>query len=303
MDNIVGCIGPITRSARDLELFCKVMLDSEAWLIEPAVFEIPWRTEVAAGKTLPEKLCYAFLWDDGVVKPHPPIIRELERTKAALLAAGHEVIDWEPLDHQGGWDLISKLYFQDAGEEYRRTLAEGGEPLVPGTEWMLTHAPKQGYTVPETWKLNLEREQFRTRALEHWNRTHLRTSTGRPVDAIICPASSSLAVPHDGIRWWGYTSQWNILDLPSVVFPAHGSPRMDPAEWTGARMEGPRNEVERQIFEQWNGTGAAGCGDTYVGAPVALQIVGRRLNEEKVLAMLSAVEKATVEFYGESKTA
>jgi len=106
MDNIVGCVGPIARSARDLELFCRVMMQYEAWLLEHAVLEIPWNTEVAQGKTLPSKLSFAILWDDGVVKPHPPVTRELQRTKEALLKAGHEVIDWIPSEHQEGWDLI-----------------------------------------------------------------------------------------------------------------------------------------------------------------------------------------------------
>lgn len=40
------------------------------------------------------KLCFAIMWDDGVVKPMPPYRRALGMTKKALLAAGHEVVDW-----------------------------------------------------------------------------------------------------------------------------------------------------------------------------------------------------------------
>lgn len=109
MDNIVGVVGPLATSARDLELFCRTMLQYEAWLIEHAVLEIPWRAEVVEGKTLPKRLSFAILWDDGVVKPHPPLVREMQRVKKALLAAGHEVIDWQPLEHQEGWDLIVRL--------------------------------------------------------------------------------------------------------------------------------------------------------------------------------------------------
>ncbi len=49
---------------------------------------------------------FGYLPDDGVVSPHPPILEEMERTKKALIAAGHEVIDYEPMDHQAAWDLI-----------------------------------------------------------------------------------------------------------------------------------------------------------------------------------------------------
>lgn len=106
MDAIVGALGPIARSARDLSLFCRVMLQYEPWLLEPSIIEIPWKQDLADGVGIPSKLTFAILWDDGVVTPHDPILNALRRTKDALIAAGHEVIPWIPLDHQGSWDLI-----------------------------------------------------------------------------------------------------------------------------------------------------------------------------------------------------
>lgn len=158
---------------------------------------------------------------------------------------------------------------------------------MPNTEWILAHAKgRPAYTVPETWKLNIEREQFRARALAHWNATKGRTSTGRPVDAIICPTAATLAVPHDGIRWWGYSSHWNLLDLPGVVFPSGG--RFNPAEFPATEAYEPRNAVEKDVWGMWNP-------ETFRGAPINLQLIGRRHNEEKVLAMLDVVEKAMKE--------
>lgn len=284
MDNIVGVVGPLATSARDLELFCRTMLQYEAWLLEHAVLEIPWRAEVVEGKTLPKRLSFAILWDDGVVKPHPPLVREMQRAKKALLAAGHEVIDWQPLEHKEAWDLIVKLYLLDGGQEYRDTLKMSGEPAVPGTEWILSHAAgRPAYTVPETWKLNLERESFRARALAHWNSTVSRTSTGRPVDGIICPTAATLAIPHDQTRWWGYSSHWNLLDLPGVVFPSGG--RLNPGEFQPVERVEPRNALEKEVWSLWNP-------ETFKEAPINLQLIGRRHNEEKVLAMLNIVEKA-----------
>lgn len=107
MDNIVGCVGPLATSARDLNLFCKVMLEYEAWNVEHQNLFIEWRTDLAEkGTGLPEKLVFGILADDGVVAPHPPIQQALKETKEALLAAGHEVIEYEPMGHQAAWDLI-----------------------------------------------------------------------------------------------------------------------------------------------------------------------------------------------------
>jgi len=278
MDAIVGCVGPLARSARDLELFCRVMLNAKPWLVEPPLLEIPWNKDVAKGKGLPPKLSIAILWDDGVVAPHPPIVAALEHYKDALISAGHDVIDWQPLNHKEGWDLIVKLYLLDGGAEYQGTIAKSGEPAVQQTEWILDHARGRGkYTVAEIFCLNLERETFRANALMHWNATQMRTSTGRPVDAILCPIAPTLAPPHDTTSWWGYSSHWNLLDLPAVVFPV--------GRYTARnRLPEPRNDIERFIHAQWQP-------GTYNNAPVGLQLVGRRHNEEKLLAMLDVVEK------------
>jgi amidase len=110
MDNLVGCIGPLATSARDLNLFCKVMLEYQAWNVEHQNLYMEWKTNLAEhGEGLPKKLIIGFLPDDGVVTPHPPLRRAMEDTKRALLAAGHEVVDYPLLDHQAAWDLIVSL--------------------------------------------------------------------------------------------------------------------------------------------------------------------------------------------------
>lgn len=111
MDAIVGSLGPIATSARDLELFCRTMSQYEPWKVEPQLLEIPWRSDVAEGINQPDKLSFAILWDDGVVAPHPPIIDALRRTEAALRAAGHDVIKWNVLEHhQYAWDLLVRSF-------------------------------------------------------------------------------------------------------------------------------------------------------------------------------------------------
>ncbi|KIM79793.1 hypothetical protein PILCRDRAFT_822967 [Piloderma croceum F 1598] len=277
MDAIVGCVGPLATSARDLELFCRVMLDAQPWLVEPPLLEMPWNKAVARGHGLPEKLSIAILWDDGVVTPDPPITLALKQYRDALIVAGHDVIDWQPLNHKEGWDLIVKLYLLDGGAEYHETMQKSGEPAVQQTAWILNHARGRGeYTVAEIFRLNLEREAFRAKALMHWNVTQQRTSTGRPVDAILCPIAPTLAPPHDTTSWWGYSSHWNVLDLPAVVFPV-GRHKVDEA------LPQSRNGIERAIFTEWQSS-------TYDNAPVSLQLVGRRHNEERLLAMLNVVE-------------
>jgi len=82
------------------------MLNAQPWLLEAPLLEMPWKDDVANGLNLPPKLSFGFVWDDGVVQPHPPLTQALMRLKGALIAAGHEVIDWIPKNHQQGWNLI-----------------------------------------------------------------------------------------------------------------------------------------------------------------------------------------------------
>lgn len=93
------------------------------------------------------------------------------------------------------------LYFLDAGEEYFETMKEGGEGPTESFKWIHSHVEgRKPFTVPETWKLNLDREQRRAAALAHWNATKQRSGTDRPVDAIITPTFATAAPPHDSTR-------------------------------------------------------------------------------------------------------
>ena len=304
----LGALGPIATSARDLALFCRVMLQYKPWLVEPPLLEMPWKQDVVEGTDIPEKLSIAILWDDGVVLPHPPILHALKRVKDALVAAGHEVIAWQPVSHQEAWDLIvsvqvdvrcyrtflssacqCKLYFLDGGEEYRATLKN--DPPVAQTQWIMSRVPNRGapFSIADTFRLNLEREAFRAKIMHHWNATETRTTAGRPVDAIVAPVAPTLAPPHDTTRWWGYTSYWNLLDYPAAVFPVG---RLDADDYRPMDLsaevnlpKGPRNPTEEFVQAQWDPR-------TYHNASIGLQLIGRRLNEEKVLGMLRKVEEA-----------
>lgn len=40
------------------------------------------------------------------MKPHPPMLRALKTAVEKLKAAGVKVVNWEPFDHQRGWDIL-----------------------------------------------------------------------------------------------------------------------------------------------------------------------------------------------------
>ncbi|CEL56881.1 hypothetical protein RSOLAG1IB_08159 [Rhizoctonia solani AG-1 IB] len=69
---------------------------------------MPWNHSLAQGEK-GEKLSIGIFIDDGVVAPHPPIVEALRRVRDDLVSAGHEVIDWEPMDHQQAIEVIVSL--------------------------------------------------------------------------------------------------------------------------------------------------------------------------------------------------
>lgn len=68
----------------------EALLSSEPWLTDPGVLPIPWRKSLEIHSSV-QKLSFAFMDFDGVVRPHPPIARALNMVKDALRATGHEV--------------------------------------------------------------------------------------------------------------------------------------------------------------------------------------------------------------------
>lgn len=148
-------------------------------------------------------------------------------------------------------------------------MGESGEPPIPGFSWISSFTEgREPYTIAEMFKLNVEREQFRARAHALWNATASRSSSGRPVDAILTPVAPTLAPPHDSVRWWGYSSYWNLVDYPAAVFPVG---RLNAREWQNEHgsvndLPPARNKTEEFIRSQWDAY-------TYDNAPISLQVM------------------------------
>lgn len=98
-EHVPSAIGPLTRSLSSLTTITKAVIDAQPWLLDPRVVPIPWRDEIYR-EVQSRPLVIGVMYDDGVVKPHPPIERALKELVARLKAAGHELVDWEPTLHK-----------------------------------------------------------------------------------------------------------------------------------------------------------------------------------------------------------
>ena len=105
-DHIMPTNGPLSTSLAGLELFMRVSVGhGRPWLREPSLVALDWRDPASF---FPDrKLRVGVMWDDGVVKPHPPIARAMEDVVGRLKSSANiELVDWKPWKHDLAWEII-----------------------------------------------------------------------------------------------------------------------------------------------------------------------------------------------------
>ncbi len=174
--------------------------------------------------------------------------------------------------------IVSSLYFPDGGAEIKAAVNQSSEPWRPLSTWILDQVPNlHSLSIHELWQLTKARETYRKKHAELWNDTATDKNSQGPslhmMDVILCPAGPGAAPKLDGAKYWAYTSQWNLLDYPALVFPVT---RVNPAvdRWE-AGFE-PLGEKDKENFDAYKNA------EEYAGAPVGLQLVGRRYEDERV---------------------
>jgi amidase len=138
------------------------------------------------------------------------------------------------------------------------------------------------------WASTVCREEYRTAYAELWNSTSSDGKGSDMVDVILCPATPSAAPKVDTARYWGYTAQWNLLDYPAVVFPVSKVGSADKKD----KVHGvyiPSNPKDEYNWQLWEEYGAEG----YRDAPLSLQLVSRRYEDERVLRALEVIKEET----------
>ncbi len=280
-EHIVAVLGPLSTSLEGVKLFMKIVINSRPWLKEPSLVPIPWRDQESyLKKSSGKKLKIGVLWHDGVVKPHPPVLRAIQEVVDKLKdVQSVEIVDWKPYKHDEAWSIISSLYFSDGGQEEIAAIEASGEPWRPLSKFILKdNQLVKKLTVEEIWQLTMKREGYRTEYAKVWNDTATGTSETDElegtVDVILCPVGPGAAPPLDCARYWGYTAQWNLLDYPALVFPVT---KVDPTRDMLDQDYVPMNEKDEYNHQLWK-SGP----EKYEGAPVSLQLVGRRYEDEKV---------------------
>ncbi|RQM07425.1 hypothetical protein DH86_00002869 [Scytalidium sp. 3C] len=277
-EHVPSAIGPLTRSLSSLTTITKAVIDAQPWLLDPRVVPIPWRDEIYR-EVQSRPLVIGVMYDDGVVKPHPPIERALKELVARLKAAGHELVDWEPTLHKECMHAMDTFYTVDGCEDVRRAIEAGGEPYIPHVQALVNRG--KAISVYEYWQLNKEKVALQKAYLDRWNKAKGPVS-GKVVDILLTPTMPHCAVPHRTARWVGYTKVWNVLNYSALSFPAGTvSAEKDPLPSPPYQ---PRSDLDSFNWNLYDPV-------TMDGHPIGLQIIGRGFEEEKVLGVAKVFEK------------
>lgn len=272
-------IGPMTRTLESTIAMAKFVIESQPWKDDTELNAVKWDNDPLNKVT---KLRIGVLESDGVVTPHPPVLRAIEEVKTKLLNSKSiggveiEVVPFEPYKHDWCWEIISSLYFEDGGKDILDRLEASGEPIRPLTKWIMTENPNvKDLGIKELWKWNDEKARYKAAYLEHWKKFN--------IDCLIAPCGPGVASEHGNSKYWAYNSQWNLLDYPSIAFPVT---TVDAEKDKPNLNYVPRNEQDKYNHELYKSP------ETFSDAPVGLQLVGLRSEDEKVLQVMKLIEKA-----------
>ncbi|KAJ4292734.1 hypothetical protein N0V90_009397 [Kalmusia sp. IMI 367209] len=265
---VMSVNGPMAKSLEDIIFYSKAVVDAQPWLVDPKVLPIPWRS-VEHKSTLK----IAVLWNDGLVVPTPPVTRALKETVEKLKAAGHEIVgDWDPVLHPKALDILGRLFVADGGKSVRALLGPTEEPFRPE---MQAYAEATELGTYDMWQLHLERSELQKKYLEQW-------MSYDGLDAILAPTTPYSTVAHGDFSYVGYTGVYNIVDYSAVSFPCGvtADGENDPPS-----THEPLSDYCKKVHESYSP-------EVVHGMPVSLQLVAKRLEEEKVLAMTETVLQA-----------
>lgn len=299
-DRIPAVSSPMARTLEDLEYFWKAVVDMKPWEYDYTCVPMPWVPFKA-----PEgrKLRWGVMRSDGIIAMSPACERALDIVVDTLRRNGHEVFDVAPPNPYQGHRIASQLVFSDAARisaKPARTfefvdigVAESIRMLrLPNIlrklyvfylRYIRRDEIYAGFV--DGWytrssidicSLTAQREAFKASWFKFWNEQEL--------DFMLSAPNSLPAIPHGGMKQaWkacGYSVLFNLLDYAAGVLPVTKvNAKMDKLP----KSFKPSNNIEAGMYKLYDA-------EAMHGLPVGVQVIGKRLEEEKVLEGMKIVE-------------
>ncbi|KAJ4343875.1 hypothetical protein N0V87_000158 [Didymella glomerata] len=215
--------------------------------------------------------------NDGFIIPQPPVQRAVEWAKTRLndpeFASLLQVKPFQPYNAEEAWRKIRRTYWPQGGSTLKAALQESGEPVMPLTEHVCSDAEPFGMlTAEDVNQLRFERDHFRHAFADHWRE--------QDVDVVIGPAFVGPASAHDTAFYWTYTSLYNFVDYPGVVFPTPIRAKSDEAYPEKYKPLSTECDHVRKLWGE----------SDFEGAPINLQMVARRHQDNLLFGALATLK-------------
>ncbi|KIJ14359.1 hypothetical protein PAXINDRAFT_169765 [Paxillus involutus ATCC 200175] len=299
--------GPMGRSVKDCELFCRTIFGEQDAAHQNV--PIPYRPA-----ELPSKLKFGYYFSDQIVRSSPANIRAVQKTIDALRLQGHECIEFFPSLSKEAMSTFVGLATADG---YKRMLSTLESDPRESSLFLSTLGPKLpgvvrnliGWVARTFFGDDLFSDLFslaRSKSVSEFVEfTDRRNRVARAwynevwdkhnFDGIIAPVQALPTIPHGACAVLSplaaSTVLYNVVDSPVGILPVT---RVDPA--TDALPAGfvPGATGGSTIFEKRMYVGPEAVYDPKAmeGIPVGVQIVGRKWEDEKVLGMMQVVDEA-----------
>jgi fatty acid amide hydrolase len=319
-EHILSVVGPICRHVDDVEAVCAVLVSDAASARDPTTPPVPWKFDMAK----PRRLRVGVMRDgDKFVAQSDASKRAVDIAAEALRAAGHTVVDFDPvaarvnecalgylelmsadgnmagmrsgLRGEGMNELYSMLAVAAASPAWLRqwvicpVMQLMGQSRMAQVVW--ASRPK---TVLELWKAVGMRDARRKAFLAEMNHQGIR-ECGDPLDLVLCPAFPTPAIPHKASTNMSLgaaaTYVWNYLHVPAGVLPVT---QVLPRE---ARPTAITGELGKDRI----GNALAECLTDSEGLPMSVQLVGRPFDDETVVSGMRAVKEGIKALTGSFK--
>ncbi|KAI9712958.1 MAG: hypothetical protein M1812_006705 [Candelaria pacifica] len=307
-EGIPSVFSPMARTLGDLTYFTKSMISMKPWEYDHSVHPMPWKEDEERDAKEKKSLRIGVMRDDGVVTPSPACARALEQVISSLRVGGDNVIDVDPPSPYEALVIASQLLNSDGCKTFRSPF-RWGEWIDSGASQLTFYAslPRpvkylwylwvkyvrkdsiwagllQSWhekSAFEQWKLVAQRESYRARWHDWWQEE-------AKLDVLLTVPNATPAVPHDGMKEavssCGYTFMFNLLDYTCGILPVtHVDRTLNQLPSTFHVKD--LNGVAKGAYTHYNA-------DKMHGLPVGVQVVGQRLQEEKVLAVMERIERA-----------
>ncbi|CDO92441.1 unnamed protein product [Kluyveromyces dobzhanskii CBS 2104] len=282
-ESVVAVQGPLARSIDELDYFMKAYLnEGKPWCYDPSAIPIPWREP-----SLPDVINIGILPTDNLVTPYPSITRGIRHVADVLSKDPRfNVIDlsdnwYSEEEMKDLYDTTLSLYTCDGNQVQLSMLEPSGEPILPLTKHFLEFGGGKTHSIYSNRMMNAKRDAAKVNIMnKYFNDLKL--------DLILTPTNVAPAEIPGESYYWGYTSLWNLVDYPNVVFPTGLKHDVEVDSKVPESLNS--NEYEKKVWYNDDGSIRYNSKE-YENAPIALQLTGKRFCDEDVVAATKIISE------------